>query len=135
MTLIGFNFNKMLTEKKSKAVGKINVKNNVIITKIQEAKLNMGASKQAGVEFSFQFTVDYEPNIALIELSGSVVYMGSTDKVKEIISKWTKEKKMTPDVVEEVYNYVLHKCNVQALILARDMQLPAHIQLPKVTAK
>ncbi len=135
MTLIGFNFNKMLTEKKNKAVGKINVKNNVIITKIQEAKLNMGTSKQAGVEFTFQFTVDYEPDIAMIEIVGSVVYMGTVDKVKEILDQWTKEKKMPPDVVEEVYNFVLHKCNVQALILARDMQLPAHIQLPKVSAK
>ena len=30
-------------------------------------------------------------------------------------------------------NTVLAKSNVQALILGRDMQLPPHVQMPKVT--
>lgn len=133
MALVGFHFKKMSAEKKKAATGKVNVKNNIVITKLQEAKLNMGASNQAGIEFSFDFNVNYEPDIGNIVLQGAVVYMGSQEKVKEVLAKWTKEKKLTPDIVEQVYNHILHKANVQALILGRDMQLPAHIQLPRVT--
>ena len=135
MALIGFRFNKMNVEKSKPITGKINIKNNIIITKVQEAKVNLGNSKQAGVEFSFEFNVDYEPDVAKILLDGAVVYMGSVEQVKDILDQWTKEKKMHKDIIEELYNHLLHKCNVQSLILARDMQLPAHIQLPKVSAK
>ena len=134
MALVGFHFKKMSAEKNKPATGKVSVKNNIIITKLQEAKLNIGASKQAGIEFSFEYKVDYEPKIGNIYLEGTVVYMGPEDKVKEVLKKWEKEKKLTPDIVEQVYNHILHKANVQALILGRDMQLPAHIQLPKVTS-
>ncbi len=134
MALVGFHFKKISAEKKKPATGKINVKNNIVITKLQEAKLNMGASKQAGIEFSFEFNAEYDPDIGSIKLEGAVVYMGTQDKVKEVLDKWKKDKKLTPDIVEQVYNHVLHKANVQALILGRDMQLPAHIQLPKVTS-
>ncbi|MBT3720920.1 hypothetical protein HN789_07540 [archaeon] len=135
MALVGFHFKKITAEKKKPATGKISVNNNVVISKLQEAKLNMGVSKQAGIEFSFEFTVKYTPDIGSITLEGAVVYMGPEDKVKEILDKWQKEKKLTPDVVEQVYNHILHKCNVQSLILGRDMQLPAHIQLPRVSGK
>ncbi len=134
MALVGFHFKKISAEKNKPATGKVNVKNNIIITKLQEAKLNMGATKQAGIEFSFDYNVDYEPKIGNIHLEGAVVYMGPQDKVKEVLTKWEKEKKLTPEIVEQVYNHILHKTNVQALILGRDMQLPAHIQLPKVTS-
>ena len=135
MALIGFHFNKMCVEKTKPATGKISVKSNIVMTKVQEAKLNMGATKQTGVEFSFEFNVEYGPDIGKINLTGAVVYMGQEDLVKKILDTWTKEKKLVKDIIEELYNYLLHKCNVQALILAKDIGLPAHIRLPRVTAK
>ena len=135
MTLVAFHFKKMLAEKKKNAAGKISAKNNVAITDIKEAKLNMGKSSQAGAEVTFQFTVNYEPDLGSIELVGAVVYMGTTEVIKAVMDAWEKDKQVSKDVVEELYNHVLHKCNIQALIMARDMQLPAHIQLPRVKAK
>jgi hypothetical protein len=135
MALIGFHFKKMSAEKKKPATGQVNVKNNVSITKLQEAKLNMGNSKQEGIEFNFEFKVEYEPDIGNIFLEGAVVYMGEQEAVKKILASWKKDKKLSPEIVEEVYNHILHKANVQALFLGREMQLPTHIQLPRVTAQ
>ncbi|MFH2020885.1 MAG: hypothetical protein ABIJ34_05695 [archaeon] len=60
--------------------------------------------------------------------------MNEEAKVKQILTKWNKEKKLSPEMMEEFYNHVLSKCNVEALILGRDIQLPMHIPLPKVTS-
>ena len=133
MTVIGFHFTKMVAEKKKSTVGKINVSNNIILTSVKEAKINMGSSKQKGIEFSFEYTSKYEPEIASINLQGAVVFIGSDAKVKETLKKWEKDKVLLPDVLEEVYNNLLSKCHVQALILGRDMQLPPHLPMPKVT--
>jgi len=135
MTLVGFHFKKMLTEKKKSISGKVNAKSNVAITKIQEAKLNMGSSKQAGAEFTFKFTIEYEPGIGNTELEGAFVYMADEKKVKAVIARWKKDQKLEADVIQEVYNHILNRCNIQALILAKDMQLPAHINLPRVNAE
>ena len=135
MALLGFHFNKISAEKTGSSADKIKVDNNIIISKVQEAKLNLGDSKQSAVEFSFQFKAKFLPDFGSITLDGAVVYTGAQDKVKEILTKWTKEKKISADVLEEVYNHVLIKCNVEALVIGRDMQLPAHIQLPRVVGK
>ena len=135
MALIGFHFNKMLAEKKKTVTGKINVNSNINITKVKEAKVNMGKSKQSGAEFNFLFKTNYTPEVATLELEGAVVYLGAQDKVSQILKQWEKEQKIPADVLEEIYNYLLSRCNVQALILGRDMQLPPHLPLPKVKGK
>jgi len=133
MAVIGFHFKKMTIDRKKAATGKINVTNNLVLTTVKEAKVNMGSGKQKAVEFTFSFKTKYSPDVATIDLEGAVVHLGTEDKSKEILTKWEKEKKLPKDILEEVYNYILAKCNVQALILAKDMQLPPHIPLPKVS--
>ena len=133
MALIGFHFKKMVAEKKKALTGKVNVNSNISVVNAKEAKVSMGKSKQAGIEFTFSFVVKYTPDIALIDLEGAVVYLGTEEKVKETLKEWENGKKIPHDVIEEVYNYLLVRCNVQALILGRDMQLPPHVQMPKVT--
>ncbi|MBN2368521.1 hypothetical protein JXC34_05875 [Candidatus Woesearchaeota archaeon] len=132
MALIGFHFKKMQAEKKKALTSKVNVNSNITVVNAKEAKVNMGKSKQAGIEFTFNFTTKYVPDVATIDLEGAVVYLGPEDKVKETLSGWTKDKKIPQDVLEEVYNYLLARCNIQALVLGRDMQLPPHVPMPKV---
>ncbi len=136
MAIIGFHFTKMVAEKKKAAAGKIKVSNNVVLTSVKEAKINLGESKENGIDFKFHYSTKYEPDVASIDLEGGLVFLGKADKVKEVLSSWEKEKKLPPtDVLQEVYNYLLEKCSVQALILGKDMQLPPHVALPKVTKK
>jgi hypothetical protein len=132
MTIVGFNFTKINVERKALPKGKINIKNNVGIKKVEEADLSLGKNKQSGLKFTFDFTASYEPKVGSINLGGEVLYLLEEKKVKEIVKTWKKDKKAPKDLTATVLNTVLQKCNIQALVLARDINLPPPIPLPKV---
>ena len=95
----------------------------------------MGGTSQKGIEFTFRFVVNFEPGVGTVDLEGKIVYMGTAAKVKESLDKWAKDKKLPADVLEEVYNNLLHRCNIEALLLSKEMQLPSHLPMPKVKQK
>ena len=132
MTIIGFNFNKINVEKGSTVRGKISISNNVAIKNIEEADLPFGKDKQNGLKFIFEFTSKYEPNAGSILLGGDVLYLEDSKKVKEILDVWKKDKKAPADIMGSILNTILAKCNIQALILSQDVNLPPPIPLPKV---
>ena len=132
MTIIGFNYSKIEAEKRELAKGKININNNVSISKVDENKLALGNEKQKVLSFTFEFIAKYDPNIGSIKLTGEVLYMGDPNKVKEILSEWKKSKKLPKDIMPNILNTVLNKCNIQALILSERMNLPPPVQLPKL---
>ena len=134
MTLVGFHYTKISAEKKKAITGKVNASNNLVLDKVQEAKLS-GSASQKGIEFTFKFMVVFEPGIGTVELQGKVVYMGTPAKVKESLDKWTKDKNLSPEILEEVYNSLLHRCNIEALLLSKEMQMPSHLPMPKVKQK
>ncbi len=131
MTVIGFSFTKMLIEKKSPVKGKVSINNNVGIRDVEETKLNINTTKKA-LKLDFEFTSIYEPNIGKILLTGEVVYLIDKDKAADVVKNWKKNKKMEKDMMTNILNNVLAKCNVQALILSKDMNMPPPIPLPKV---
>ena len=131
MTVIGFSFNKMLIEKKGAVKGKVSINNNVGIKNVEETKLNINTTKKA-LKMDFEFTSEYEPAIGKILMTGEVVYLVDKDKAPEIVKNWKKNKKIEKDIMTNVLNNVLTKCNIQALILSKDMNLPPPIPLPKV---
>ena len=132
MTIVGFDFTKIDAEKKSPIKGKISINNNVAIKNVEEQNLNLGKEKQNALKFQFEFTSTYDPGIGSITLGGDLIYMGEPKKVKEILDGWKKDKKLPKDISAGVLNNVLTRCNVQALILSRDLNLPSPIPLPKV---
>ena len=134
MAVVGFNFTKVNAEKKQPAKGKISINNNVTVKNVEEINLAIGKD-QKGLKFSFEFIAKYDPEVANINLDGEVVYMAKADEAKEILTKWKKEKKIAPGVMGKVLNTALAKCNIQALILSNDLNLPAPIPLPKVGVK
>ncbi|HHE36941.1 MAG TPA: hypothetical protein ENL16_03965 [Candidatus Woesearchaeota archaeon] len=134
MTVIGFSFTKMLVEKKNPVKGKVNINNNVGIKNLEETKLNINTKRKA-LKLEFEFSSTYEPNIGKILLTGEVIYLIDKDKAAEAVKNWKKNKKLEKDMLTTVLNNVLAKCNVQALILSKDMNLPPPIPLPKVGEK
>ncbi|MBN1793001.1 hypothetical protein JW826_04940 [Candidatus Woesearchaeota archaeon] len=134
MAVIGFNFTKMLVEKYSPVKGKISINNNVGITGLEETKLDINTDKKS-LRLTFEFTSAYEPKVAKILLEGEVIYLIDKDKAEDAVKNWKKNKKVDKDVMAQVLNSVLAKCNVEALILSRDMNLPPPMPLPKVGVK
>lgn len=134
MAVVGFNFNKIVVEKKSEVKGQVSIKNNIAVTNVEDADVPFDKS-QKGLKFTFDFSSTYEPKIGSIRLTGDVLFIGEIKKIKEISDSWKKAKSVPKDVLANVMNVALTKCNIQALILSQQINLPAPIPLPKVQAQ
>jgi hypothetical protein len=132
MAIVGLNFKRMLIERKSSAKGKMNIKNNVSIKNVEKTSLALGKDKQDGLRFEFEFTSDYEPEIGSIVINGDVVDIRDAKVVEETVNAWNKDKKVAPEVMTPILNTVLSKCNIQAIILSKDMSMPPPVPMPKV---
>lgn len=131
--IVGFGFTKLSAERKEAAKGKIDINNNVTIKDVNEDSFSLGKDKQQNVlRFIFEFTSKYEPNVGSILFEGDLLYMEESKKAKEILSSWKKEKKIPKEIMAGLLNTILTKCNIQALILSQEVNLPAPIPLPKV---
>lgn len=131
MGIIGFNFLKIDVEKKKAITGKVNIKNNVTIKSITEKDINF-ADDQSGIQFNFEYSSTYEPDLGHINLNGEVIYLEKKKKVQEILNNWKKNKKVDKPLMTQILNNVLMKCNIQSLILSQNINLPPPIPLPKV---
>ena len=132
MTIVGLNFTKIEAEKKELVKGKININNNVTISAVEEKKLSLATEKQKIIAFTFEFISKYDPNVGSIKITGDVLYMEAANKVKEILDGWKKDKKLPKEIMTTILNSVLTKCNIQALILSEQINLPPPIPLPKL---
>ena len=135
MTIVGFNITKIDVERADSIKGKININNNVSIKNIEATDLFMGKAKQKGLKFSFEFKTIYEPKLAHILLGGNVVVLKEEKEVKSIVDDWKNKKKMPKDIMAHILNTILTRCNIEALLLSREVGLPAPIRLPKVEVK
>ena len=135
MAVISTNFKKISAERKGGAKGKININNNVSVTKVDRADLSIGISKQEALRFEFEYVTKYEPKMGEINLTGELVYLNTPEKINEILDSWKKNKSVPKDIMPVILNSVLAKCNIEALILSRDINLPPPIQLPRVKVK
>jgi hypothetical protein len=134
MAIVGFNFNKISVEKKESVKGKISINNNITITNVEKKDLILGVAKQDGIRFEFEFTSKYEPKFADITLGGEVLFLGNSEEVKKVIDEWKKGNNIPKDVKVQVINAALTKCNIEALILSKEVNLPPPIPLPSVEA-
>ncbi len=130
--IVGFGFTKLSAEKKEAAKGKIDINNNVTIKDVQEDSLSLGKDSQSVIKFIFEFTSKYEPSVGIILFEGELLYLEDSKKTKEILTSWKKDKKLSRELMAGLLNTILTKCNVQALILSQEVNLPPPIPLPKV---
>jgi len=135
MAVIGFDLNKIMVERTGNVAGEIKINNNVAIKEIDKIGIPIKRDDQEGLRFGFEFTSSYEPKMGKVIIRGNVVVVENKKKAEDILKQWKKDKKAESDVMTSVLNMVLEKCNIEALILSRDVNLPPSIPLPKVKPK
>lgn len=136
MSIIGFNFTKILVEKKTvQKTGKVEVKNNVAITQVVESGLNISNDKQTALKFEFEFESKYTPDFGIIRLEGNLISLENKEESEKLIAEWKETKKLNHPMIKNILNSILAKANVEALILSREVNLPSPIPLPKVNVK
>ncbi len=135
MAIIGFTFTKFEAEKKEIQSGNVQVDNNINVKNIEEFSVNLGGGDQTAIKFTFDFTSTYSPDAGKILLSGEIIDMQDENVIKETVNAWKNQEKVDEKIMEPVMSYILNKCNVQAIILSKDLNLPSPIPLPRIKRK
>ncbi|HLD37175.1 MAG TPA: hypothetical protein VJA86_01140 [Candidatus Nanoarchaeia archaeon] len=129
MRTIGFGFDKIHIERKKEIKGKLEIKTNINITEITKETVDL--VKEDVLKFKFSFSVLYEPGFAELKLDGYVVVIVSQDAVKDLFKHW--KKKRIPDYIRlPLFNFILTKCNIKAMVFEEEFNLPLHVPMPKI---
>lgn len=134
MAILSFGFNKILVEKNTKSSNQINIKSGLHILNVSSSDMIKDA-KQKAFSIKFKFDVDYEPKIGNINLEGELLYLANEEIGKKIEDAWSKNNSLPKEVGTIIFNRILQNCNIEALILSREINLPAPLQLPKIKAE
>jgi len=131
MPIMGFNFTKITAERKSFTKAKIEVKSNIKVEDVKEEKLPL-AKDENGLRFDFSFVLTYEPKIGEISFTGNILYVDSENKIKKVLKEWKKNKKIPPELNTPIINTILYRCNLKAIELSQEVNLPPQIQMPRI---
>ena len=130
MSILGINFTKIDAERKAPIKGKININNNIVIEDVKKHDFKL--SDQESLRIEFKFTADYNPNIGTIVIKGDTIIVDLPKKIEEILKQWKKDKKLPEDILAQVMNNLLTKCNIEALVVGREVGLPPTLNMPKI---
>ena len=138
MTIVGFGFTKISADK-DKIQGALKVTNNISLKEVEDSKVNLVDDTQTSLHFNFGFTSTYDTDakkeVASLKMEGFVVYLVKKEEAKKILAGWKKDKKVDTSILEKILNHALDKCNIESIIMSREIGLPAPVKLPRITAK
>ena len=122
--VLGFGYKKISIErKKENQISKINT--NIEITNIVKKELDLFKGKDI-LDVSYDFKIIYDSAVAELDFEGSAII--------EVDDKnLFKDKKIPEEFRILVMNVVLSRCNLKALQLEEDFNLPPHIPIPRIT--
>jgi len=129
MRLIGFNFTKINMEKFKDRGKNLKISTKIDIPEIKTIKPDFFKIKEEIIQIKFSYNINYNPDIAKIELAGDLLLAVESKAVKDILKQW-KDKEMSEDFRIDLFNIILRKSSLKALQLEDEMNLPAHISLP-----
>lgn len=132
MPIVGFNLTKVMAEKTKPLQPGITVKNDLEVKDISKATIDIGSKSEEVIRLDFEFIAEYQPEIGKIILLGEVLYMDKEKEIKKILDNWKKTKIVEPELFSKIMNTVLMKCNIKALNLSLDVNLPPHLNMPLI---
>ncbi len=132
MAIVGLNF-KTIEAKKEQAEPRAEIKVNSVPRINSLKEITVSSLQKKVISMEFDFVTKYDPKVGEIKIGGELLYL--TDKMKDIIEKWEKEKKLPEKSSLEVLNYLFRRCLLKVSSIAEDLQLPPPIPLPKIKPK
>lgn len=124
MTIKNFELKAIDAERYSKSgskKGNIKINHNSSVIKMEKVD-----SKTNKVDF--RFTANYS-GMGKIKIEGNLKIIG---KYPNLAEKWQKENKMPNEVAKEIHTAIINNCIPEAVGLAKNINLPPPIPLPKV---
>ena len=110
---------------------KLHVKNDITIRSVERTE---GRSSDESVTFhmSYEFKATYNETVAEITIQGETVYVTSSETAEEIEKSWEERKALPEKVMLEVGNFCLMKAQMQAVMLANELDIQSPVRLPQI---
>jgi hypothetical protein len=131
MQIIGFTLTKIIVERKNDIKGKWKASSKIDVKDLKEEKIKYEQGKDV-LKADFEYTISYEPELGEIYFKGYLLILAEPNETKTLIAEWKKKKTMANDTRIRVFNTIFQKCNIKALELEEDFNLPPHIKLPTI---
>jgi len=131
MKILGFSLNKLYIERMSHDMSNLKINTKIDISDISETKSSFLKLKEEVIGVRFTYEINYDPDYAKIELSGSVLVAVEPKLAREIIRQW-EDKKMPEEFRVDIFNIIIKKSTIKALELEDEMNLPSHIPFPVI---
>jgi hypothetical protein len=130
MTILNFRLTKVSGEKRDKASQKVTVKANSAIESVKKGKSD-GIGEYLHVNFKYE--VSYEPDVGEIVLNGHLWY--TNPKLKDYIEDLKDKIQLKQEAVQEISTAIIRESLLESLDIAKRLNLPLPINLPKVEIK
>ncbi|MBS3078963.1 hypothetical protein J4218_02475 [Candidatus Pacearchaeota archaeon] len=130
MKIVGFGLTSISGERKEGNGEKLTLNQNIEIMGISKEKVPI--SSEEVLNLKFLFSIKYSGDLGKVEIGGSVLIIPDKDESKEF-QKAIKEKSIPEKAKPILFNFIMTKCNIKALSLEDDLNLPYHVALPKLT--
>ena len=130
MAIIGLNYKKIIAEKSGSVKDNMKINTGPEISDVRKTKLQGFESEMDVLSVDFRFKSTVEPQIALINIEGTIIY--KSDNPQEILKSWTANKTLPQGAHVEIVNYLFKKVGILALELSDTLQLPPVISMPKI---
>jgi len=131
MKFIGFNLIKIGAEKLSSDFKGLKIENSIKIDAINSTEADFFKKDEEVLQIVFNYTLNYNPNIAKLAFSGSVILLVDQKDAKKILKQW-EEKKIPEEIKISLFNFILRKTNIKALELEEELNLPLHVSFPSL---
>ena len=128
MRIIGFKLLKILAERFKDPSGSIQVSTNFSIPHFEKESFKDSSGKETAFGFDFTYILKYQ-EFAQIEFSGKI-YAAFDKKIAKDLEKDSKD--IPNDARTLLLNYILYKTHVETLHLEEKLNLPFHMDSPKV---
>ena len=136
MPIVGFNFDKILAEKKEPVTKDLKIKPDVTIEEVKIEEFAISSNKKEKLlKVVFDFSIEYLPKIGLIQINGHILYSEDPKEIGEISTNWKKNKDIRNDTFLQFINSILVRCNIKALSLSQEVNLPPPLRMPTLAKK
>jgi hypothetical protein len=130
MKIIGFNLTKISVNRKEKFEGKLEINQNIDIKNV--VKDSIPITEEVVLKIDFYFQINYSSgDFAKLDFEGNVLIIPEKEELKDILKSW-KDKKIPDETRVPLFNFIMSKCNIKALLLEDEMSLPYHIPMPRI---
>lgn len=138
MKVIGFNFNKILAERPVDFKKNKRINTDIEFTNVTKDSVELIKNTEI-LKISFKYSISYmnqekKENTSQISLEGIIIFSASKEESNNILKSW-KKKELPSEFKISLFNLILQKSTAKALQLEEDVNLPAHIPLPRINPK